>query len=110
MKQATIRKTIPAALACKVNTIIAEYHQKAKEGKEKATKIKAQIIPYTDESLRWHLQNNVFEPLTDTTIDRIIETSNKVNVGELILSDLINNQPVMVYEMLDDLHIDYNDD
>lgn len=64
------------------------------------------LIPYTPDALRWHLSNNVIG-LTDYTIDNIIKTCNDVNKGKRqITDDIMIGCPI--YEMLDDLKIDYN--
>lgn len=70
-------------------------------------KTKKQIIPYTEEALRWHLYNNVFG-LTDYTIDNIIEMCNKVNSRKVGLHSDHLNIGVTPAEMLEDLRIDFN--
>lgn len=64
-------------------------------------------IPFTEQQLTWHLQNNVMPSLNDATIEKIVAQCNKVNAGELSLDDEVSlNSDVTIREMLEDLHIE----
>lgn len=70
--------------------------------------MKKNIIPYTNDALRWHLHNNA-GIWSDIATERIIDQVNKVNLGEASLNDCITDSvEVKIWEMLDDLKIDYN--
>jgi hypothetical protein len=68
------------------------------------------IIPYTSEQLQWHLVNNcIFSSLSNEAIEKIVEQCNLVNMGQMDLGDEIApGANVTVAQMLEDLHIDYN--
>lgn len=68
-----------------------------------------QIIPYTREALEWHLRSNVFG-LLDITIAKVLDICDQVNNGEMELLDTIGKSNTTIAELLDDMHIDYNDD
>ena len=66
-------------------------------------------IPYTKEQLTWHLKSNVMAQLTDSTIEKIVQQCNLVNIGEMDLQDEIIPGNCTIEEMLIDLHIDFNE-
>lgn len=67
------------------------------------------IIPYTSAQLQYHLQNNAMPRLNSTTIDKIVEQCNLVNMGHMELEDEIApGSGVTVAQMLEDLQIDFN--
>jgi hypothetical protein len=66
------------------------------------------IIPYTSDQLEWHLQNNAMPKLNKSTIDKIVEQCNLVNMGAMNLNDEIEaGANITVAEMLEDLQIDF---
>jgi len=61
---------------------------------------------YSEESLRWHLNNNVIPSLNDKAIDGIIDTYQRYKKGELKLTDPITKgTDCTVAEMLEDLKL-----
>lgn len=67
------------------------------------------IIPYTSEQLSYHLYNNFYPGYSDDAIAKIIETCEKVNSGEWSIHDCIEGTDVLVWEMLDDMRIEYEE-
>ena len=58
-------------------------------------------------AIRWHLQNNVFEKLTDETQTKIIADINRIRAGELSLDDPCGNSgnSVTLWDMVKDLEL-----
>jgi hypothetical protein len=66
-----------------------------------------QVIPYTREQLTWHLRSNA-GIWSDVAMEKIISQIEKVTSGEASLKDFISDSvEVKIWEMLDDLKIDY---
>ena len=66
------------------------------------------IVSYPTNSLLWHLYNNC--GLKEKAVNGIIKTINQLNAGKLTLSSrIVPSSDCTVAEMLEDLHIDYED-
>lgn len=58
-------------------------------------------------TLTWHLQNNVFPLLTNSTISRIIDSINSIRDGSRNLDDLISSSSdCTIGEMITDLRLE----
>lgn len=67
------------------------------------------IIPYTSEQLSYHLYNNFYPGYSDATIAQIIETCDEVNKGVLSIHDCIDGTEIPIWEMLNDMRIEYEE-
>lgn len=66
------------------------------------------IIPYSSETLTWHLSSNVFG-LSPQTIDGIVRNCQSINEGNSDLDEeMLTGCGFTNRDMLDDLQIDYN--
>jgi hypothetical protein len=60
----------------------------------------------TNEEIIWHLRNNVFPALTESTIGKIMVTVDAFNKGTLKRHSPIGDGQVSVGEMFEDLKIE----
>jgi hypothetical protein len=55
--------------------------------------------------INWHLTNNIFPPINEAIINKIIASLNKVRTKKQKLSDEILSSGVSIGEMVDDLKL-----
>ena len=57
-------------------------------------------------ALKWHLENNIFPPLTPEAIESIERSITQLNAGEIELDTTVGRSGVSVGQMVEDLELE----